>query len=74
MFWNRKSKLLAKVIAEKCDNCRCCTRICKHHALICAEMQGKIITFVNRPENCTGCGKCVNICPNRAIELMERYC
>jgi NAD-dependent dihydropyrimidine dehydrogenase PreA subunit len=37
-------------------------------------MQGKIITFVNRPENCTGCGKCVNICPNRAIELMERYC
>ncbi|MDR0811592.1 MAG: 4Fe-4S binding protein [Paludibacter sp.] len=73
MFWNNK-KFIANVIENKCTNCRCCVRICRHHALHTAEVNGKVLTFVNRPERCTGCGKCAINCPNNAIELIDKYC
>jgi Pyruvate/2-oxoacid:ferredoxin oxidoreductase delta subunit len=73
MFWN-KSNLIADVVEDKCCNCKICVGICRHRALVVAEIQGKTCTFVDEPERCTGCGKCVRVCPNRAIEMVERYC
>jgi NAD-dependent dihydropyrimidine dehydrogenase PreA subunit len=36
-------------------------------------VSGRMTTFVNRPERCTGCGKCRAVCPEKAIELIEKY-
>ncbi|MDR1517516.1 MAG: 4Fe-4S binding protein [Dysgonamonadaceae bacterium] len=76
MFWERKSDFIAHVIAGKCQHCRysthICKHICKHKALITTLVNGKMTTFVHRPEKCTGCGKCVKTCPERAIELIKR--
>jgi MinD superfamily P-loop ATPase len=73
MFWG-KSKLIANVLEDNCCNCSCCVHICRQNALKTAVVQEKTVTFVDRPERCTGCGKCVVICPNQAIELIKRYC
>ncbi|MDR1417363.1 MAG: 4Fe-4S binding protein [Prevotellaceae bacterium] len=73
MFWNKRS-LIADVIEDKCNNCSCCVQICRRCALVTCEVVGKVVTFVNDPRQCTGCGECVDICPNKAIELVDRYC
>lgn len=72
MFWKKKN-LRASIIVDKCDNCNCCVRICRHRALETVVVENKTVAFVNRPERCTGCGKCIKTCSNRAIELIERY-
>ncbi|MDR1273268.1 MAG: 4Fe-4S binding protein [Odoribacteraceae bacterium] len=73
MFW-RKSKFVADVIEERCRNCGDCVGVCRHGALVTAEIQGETRTFVDDPGRCTGCGKCARVCPGRAIEMVERYC
>ncbi len=73
MFW-RKNKYVADIEEDKCVNCGLCVRICPHNALETAVIQGKKMTFINRPENCMECARCVNICPTGAIKLIDRYC
>ncbi|MDR0560194.1 MAG: 4Fe-4S binding protein [Prevotellaceae bacterium] len=72
MFWKRKD-LIANVIEDKCQNCEHCIRICRRRVLMTSMVNGKMATFVNRPDKCTGCGKCAMFCPEKAIELIERY-
>ncbi|MDR1783290.1 MAG: 4Fe-4S binding protein [Dysgonamonadaceae bacterium] len=74
MFWKKKQDLIANVDEAKCRNCRYCVQICRHNALTCTVVQGKMTTFVNRPERCSGCAKCAKNCPEQAIEMIERYC
>ncbi|MDR1813555.1 MAG: 4Fe-4S binding protein [Tannerella sp.] len=73
-MFRKKRDLIAHVDENKCRNCRYCVWICRHKALMCAVVQGKMTTFVNSPDRCTGCGKCAKNCPEQAIEMIERYC
>ena len=73
MFWKSKKRgLIVNIIEDKCQNCGCCVKICRHRVLENAVVNGKSCTFVSRPEKCTVCGRCVMICPNQAIEMIER--
>jgi ferredoxin len=72
-MFGRKRKLIADVVEDRCCNCGECIGICRHHALVIAEIQGKTYTFVDDPNRCTGCRKCMRVCPSGAIEMIARY-
>jgi ferredoxin len=57
-------------IAEACQACGLCIRICPHGALT-AQDHGVALDFYHHPGRCTGCGLCAAHCPNAALAVTK---
>jgi len=64
-MFRKKRDLIANVDENKCRNCRYCVQICRHKALTCTVVQGKMTTFVNRPTDVLAAASVPKIVPNR---------
>jgi len=58
---------VAYVVAEKCDSCGVCVKVCPVGAITAAAGGGVSIN----PISCIGCGLCVARCPKQAMDLLH---
>jgi len=58
---------VAYVIAEKCDGCGVCVKVCPVGAITASAEGGVSIN----PISCIGCGVCVPRCPRQALDLLH---
>lgn len=58
---------VAYVIAEKCDSCGVCVKVCPVGAITASAAGGVSIN----PISCIGCGVCIPRCPKQAMDLLH---
>ncbi len=58
---------VAYVVAEKCDSCGVCVKVCPVGAITASAEGGVSIN----PISCIGCGVCVPRCPKGAMDLLH---
>ncbi len=61
---DKKPRLVAHVIADRCNGCRICQDVCPGGCISIVENVAHVDAA-----NCTGCGRCVESCRQEAIAL-----
>lgn len=56
------------VVAQRCNACMACTRLCPHQAIELADNEGAASLRIHA-ERCTGCKICVDSCASDAISI-----
>lgn len=58
----------AKLVAEKCNGCGLCLKLCQANCEAISELEEKKIVIDSK--ECSGCATCYRICPRDAIEMV----